>query len=86
MVRLHNRTAKGGDADGDTFEGTVTYDHMILNEDEEMEAAESSATDIEHLTGSDHDDVLAGDGRANTIKGGAGDDKIYGGPGGDARH
>ena len=33
-----------------------------------------------HLTGSANADILAGDFRDNTIKGGGGDDKIYGGP------
>ena len=36
--------------------------------------------DIEHLTGSANDDILAGDLRNNTIMGGGGNDKIYGGP------
>ena len=57
---------------------------MVENEDEEMEEVEGSVPDIENLTGSANADILAGDGRGNTIKGGAGDDKIYGGPGGDA--
>ncbi len=39
-------------------------------------------TDIEHLTGSRHNDILAGDARDNTLRGGAGDDTLYGGPGG----
>ena len=38
--------------------------------------------DIIHLTGSDEDDILAGDARANTLRGGDGDDTLYGGPGG----
>ena len=38
--------------------------------------------DIEHLHGSDHDDTLAGDSRANTLAGRGGDDTLYGGPGG----
>ena len=28
-VRLHNGRAMGGDAEGDIFGGTVTYEHMI---------------------------------------------------------
>ena len=46
--------------------------------DEEMQ--EAAVADIEHLTGSGNDDILAGDLRDNTIMGGGGDDKIYGGP------
>ena len=83
-VRLHASKAMGGDAEGDTFGGMVTYEHMTLNEDDEMVETESTAVDIEHLTGSDMDDILAGDGRMNTIMGMGGNDKIYGGPGGDA--
>ena len=44
-VRLYDGTAKGGDAEGDTFE------------------------DIEHLSGSKNDDVLAGDHGDNRIFG-----------------
>ena len=48
--------------------------------------------DVEHVTGSDHDDRLAGDNRPagasaggdNTLRGGGGDDEIYGGSGDDA--
>lgn len=83
-VRLHNYRAMGGDAEGDTFAGRTTYEHTTMNEDDETVDTESSAADIEHLTGSDNDDILAGDGRMNTIMGMGGDDKIYGGPGGDA--
>ena len=35
-----------------------------------------------NLTGSANADILAGDFRDNIIKGGGGDDKLYGGPGG----
>ena len=82
-VRLHSLKAMGGDAGGDVFAGSTTYTYMIENEDEEMEEVEGTAADIENLTGSHNADILAGDGRANTIKGLGGDDKIYGGPGGD---
>ena len=48
--------------------------------------------DVEHVTGSDHNDRLAGDNRPadastggdNTLSGGGGDDAIYGGSGDDA--
>ena len=80
MVRLHNSKADGGDAKGDTFAGRVTATYT--NEDDEE--IEVSLPDIIHLTGSANADVLAGDFRDNTIMGGGGDDKIYGGPGGGA--
>ncbi len=49
-------------------------------------------SDVEHVTGSDHNDRLAGDNRPagastggdNTLSGGGGDDEIYGGSGDDA--
>ena len=41
---------------------------------------EAAVADIENLTGSANADILAGDLRNNTIMGGGGDDKIYGGP------
>lgn len=37
---------------------------------------------IEHLEGSDHNDVLTGDGGDNLLSGGDGDDILYGGPAG----
>ena len=69
-VRLHTASARGGHAEGDTF-GTVLIDGETL-------------PDIEHLLGSGHNDVLAGDGRDNRLDGGPGNDTLYGGPlGGD---
>ena len=83
-VRLHTSQAMGGDAEGDIFAGTTTYEHEGEDEDgEPVKGVESSVPDIIHITGSAHADILAGDGRANTIKGGDGDDTLYGGPGGD---
>ena len=76
-VRLHSGQAMGGDAEGDTFAGSGTPVEYT-DGDEEMQ--EASVYDIEHLTGSAHSDILAGDLRDNTIMGGGGDDKIYGGP------
>ena len=38
--------------------------------------------DIEHLVGSNHNDILAGDGEDNYLDGGDGDDVLYGGPAG----
>ena len=37
---------------------------------------------IEHLTGSTYNDILAGDGKDNILKGSDGDDALYGGPAG----
>ena len=75
-VRLHNGQAKGGDAEGDVWGGLATATYTNEDEDE----VEVSLPDIEYLTGSANADILAGDIRNNTIKGGDGDDKIYGGP------
>ena len=77
-VRLHSFVAGGGDAEGDTFESTVTVGYT----DEAGATQEVALPDIMHLTGSSHADVLAGDRRDNTIRGAAGDDLLYGGPGG----
>ena len=77
-VRLHNSKFMGGDAKGDTFGATVTEGYMNEDGDE----FEEMLPDIANLTGSANADVLAGDFRDNTIMGGAGDDKIFGGPGG----
>ena len=38
--------------------------------------------DIEHIVGSNHNDILAGDGEDNYLDGGDGDDVLYGGPAG----
>ena len=75
-VRLHAGQAARGDAEGDTWNLSVTQKYRNNDEDE----VTTTLADIEHLTGSAHDDVLAGDLRDNTIMGGGGDDKIYGGP------
>ena len=37
---------------------------------------------VENLIGSAHNDILAGDRRDNDLDGGAGNDTLYGGPGG----
>ena len=80
-VRLHTvlaQASKGGHAEGDTYAGreTVTY------RDAKGNTLTVTVPDIEHLVGSDHDDVLAGDGRDNWLDGGAGADKLFGGPDG----
>ena len=45
-------------------------------------AQTDSLPDVEHLIGSAHNDILAGDRRDNDIDGGTGNDTLYGGPGG----
>ena len=77
-VRLHDGTARGGDAEGDTFGGTVMVERT--GADGIMQMVE--LPDIENLTGSDYADVLAGDLRDNRLMGGDGNDVLYGGPGG----
>lgn len=76
-VRLHSLQASGGDAEGDTWGDLVTVrytkDGLVFDE---------TVPDIINLSGSDHNDVLAGDSRDNTLFGGDGDDKLFGGPGG----
>ena len=79
-VRLHNSRFDGGDAYGDSFGGMVTVEYTVVDEDDETTDHEAMLPDIMHLTGSGMADVLAGDMRDNTIKGGGGDDMIYGGP------
>ena len=67
-IRLGSGRASGGHAEGDEF------------------------AMVEHVTGSDHNDRLAGDNRPagastggdNTLRGGGGNDEIYGGSGDDA--
>ena len=73
VVRLHSLAARGGHAEGDSFTGLVTVQ-------------DTEVPDIEHLIGSSHDDILAGDLSNNTLMGRDGDDTLYGGPdGGDDR-
>ena len=85
-VRLHSGQAMGGDAEGDTWGDMTTEEYSVPAEDPEDPPTTVSETvpDIIHLKGSNHIDILAGDGRDNHIWGGGGDDRLYGGPlGGD---
>ena len=75
-VRLHNGTARGGEAEGDSFDITVKFG------DAEDMIQLLFIPDIENLHGSTQADILAGDLRDNRINGDAGDDTLYGGPGG----
>ena len=56
IVRLHVPTARGGDAEGDTFGGLITWTYTDKGEEVSVQVP-----DIVHLTGSDEDDILAGD-------------------------
>ena len=78
VVRLHNLTASGGHAQGDSFENTVSVTYT----DTDGSTQTDNLPDIENLTGSEHNDVLAGDRRDNILYGAAGNDILYGGPGG----
>ena len=75
-VRLHNSMFKGGDAMGDSFGARVEATYTDKDDDEQT----VMLPDIRNLTGSVNADILAGDFRDNIIKGGGGDDKIFGGP------
>ena len=78
-VRLHDPAPRGGHAQGDSFGGTTTFTYR-----DKGDRVKVTLPDIENLTGSDYNDVLAGDQRANRISGGNGNDILYGGPGGDS--
>ena len=77
-VRLHNGTARGGEAEGDIFAGTDVVEFT----DSEGNTLTREVPDIEHLQGSTLADILVGDLRDNRINGDAGDDVLYGGPDG----
>ena len=73
-VRLHDGTAKGGYAEGDTFPGAQAVEYtnpdggtMTLME-----------PDVEDLYGSFHDDILAGNHRSNRLRGLDGNDELEG--------
>lgn len=46
------------------------------------DAEGDTLANIEHLVGSEHNDILAGDGEDNVLRGGGGHDDLYGGPAG----
>ena len=79
-VHLHNQTAAGGDAAGDTFPGGVD---VACTDAEGVEQTEA-LPDVENLIGSAYNDVFADDRRNNVLDGGAGDDTLCGEPGGGA--
>ena len=80
VVRLHTvleQGGKGGDAEGDTYNGET---YTVTNDDGTNREVE--VPDIRNLFGSEHNDVLAGDIRENRIYGQGGDDLLFGGPDG----
>ena len=80
VVRLHTvleQGGKGGDAEGDTYNGET---YTVTNDDGTTREVE--VPDIRNLIGSEHNDVLAGDIRENWIDGLGGNDLLYGGPDG----
>ena len=81
-VRLHSGQVMGGDAEGDTWGDMVTVEYDNPDTESETRVLEETIPDIIHLIGSGNADILAGDSRDNDIRGGGGDDKLYGGPGG----
>lgn len=78
-VRLYDGTARGGDAEGDTFVGRQTVQYV----DADGNTQQASAPDIEALAGSVHDDILAGAQGDNSLFGGPGDDHLDGREGDD---
>ena len=78
VVRLHNASARGGEAKGDTFAELLTVEYT----DAAGNVRTEQVPDIEDLHGSAYADVLAGDSRANILLGRGGHDVLYGGPGG----
>ena len=78
MVGINFYFLGKGDATGDTFTGRVD----VAYTDADGVEPTVSLPDVENLTGSAYNDVLAGDRRDNVLDGGAGDDTLYGGPGG----
>ena len=85
-----------GGAGADTLDGGTGDDHAYyldsdvgvlvrLHEARAVrygDAEGDTLTDIEHLVGSKHNDILAGDGEDNVLDGDDGDDVLYGGPAG----
>ena len=69
-VRLHSLAAAASDATGDTFESLLD----VAYTDADGNAQTESLPDVEHLTGSNHDDIQAGDRHDNVIDGGTGND------------
>ena len=78
-VNLQTGVLRGGDAEGDVFIGRQTIEYV----DVEGNTRQAVVTDIENLYGSEADDILIGDARANELQGAAGNDVLEGGAGDD---
>ena len=78
-VRLHDDVARGGHAEGDTFIGRQTIEYV----DAEGSTQELEVPDIEHLTGSEYNDILVGTYDINRLEGHGGSDRLNGGGGND---
>ncbi len=94
-VRIHNLSATGGDAAGDTFSGIENLiggaggdflagnsaPNQLFGQDGNDMLRGGSANDL--LEGGANDDILYGQNDADTLRGQAGDDYLEGGPGAD---
>lgn len=78
-VRLHDGTASGGHAEGDTFAGRQTIEYM----DTKGNTQEADVPDIERLTGSEYNDILVGTYGSNRLEGRGGSDRLNGSSGDD---
>ena len=78
-VNLQTGVLRGGDAEGDIFIGRETIEYV----DVEGNTRQAVVTDIENLYGSEADDILIGDARANELQGAAGNDVLEGRAGDD---
>ena len=78
-VNLQTGVLRGGDAEGDVFTGRETIEYV----DVEGNTRQVVVTDIENLYGSEADDILIGDARANELQGAAGHDVLEGRAGDD---
>ena len=78
-VRLYDGTARGGDAEGDTFAGVQIIEYV----DADGETREVEVPDIENLYGSEYDDILVGAHGDNNLQGYLGNDELDGREGND---
>ena len=75
----------GAGSDTATYENSAVAVLVRLHDPSAVrlgDAQGDTLTGIEHLIGSRYNDTLAGDGKDNIMKGGDGDDVLYGGPAG----